>query len=255
MTEPNSAPNSTPNSTLPPALRRALGLLTDPPAQPDISKGYLDLLGSQADDAAPRNTGRIQALWASPLGSMLYDNAQAMGRRLFTLWHQPTEWLNIPAGGAALDIGCGPGNVTSALAAAAGPDALALGVDISEPMLTRAVQAEAGPQVGFIRADAQRLPFRDASFDAVVSIAAFQLIPDLDAAVAEIARVLRPTGRVAVMVPTVGRGAKLLAKLPNTGAHIFGEDELGDLFEAHGFVGLRTTNFGAVQWVRAKRTQ
>jgi ubiquinone/menaquinone biosynthesis C-methylase UbiE len=33
-----------------------------------------------------------------------------------------------------------------------------LGVDISEPMLTRAVRAEAGPQIGFLRADAQRLP-------------------------------------------------------------------------------------------------
>jgi ubiquinone/menaquinone biosynthesis C-methylase UbiE len=33
-----------------------------------------------------------------------------------------------------------------------------LGVDISEPMLTRVVRAEAGPQIGFLRADAQRLP-------------------------------------------------------------------------------------------------
>jgi ubiquinone/menaquinone biosynthesis C-methylase UbiE len=33
-----------------------------------------------------------------------------------------------------------------------------LGIDISEPMLTRAVRAEAGPQIGFLRADAQRLP-------------------------------------------------------------------------------------------------
>jgi len=239
------------NITLPPALSRALDLLIEPPANPDVSKGYLDLLGDQAE-AAPKNTGRIQALWASPLGSLLYDNAQALGRRVFTLWQQPTEWLNIPAGGTALDIGCGPGNVTSALAAAAGTDGLALGVDISVPMLTRAVRAEAGPQVGFVRADAQRLPFRDASFDAVVSIAAFQLIPDLDATIAEIARVLRPSGRVAVMVPTVGRAARLLTKLPNSGAHIFDEDELGDLFEARGFVGVRTSNFGSVQWVRAK---
>ena len=58
------------------------------------------------------------------------------------------------------------GNVTASLARAAGPGGLALGVDISEPMLSRAVAAQAGPNVGFLRADAQRLPFRDATFDA-----------------------------------------------------------------------------------------
>ena len=68
--------------------------------------------------------------------------------------------------------------MTASLARAAGPDGLALGVDISEPMLARAVRAEAGPQVGFLRADAQRLPLRDETFDAAVSIAMLQLIPE-----------------------------------------------------------------------------
>jgi ubiquinone/menaquinone biosynthesis C-methylase UbiE len=65
-----------------------------------------------------------------------------------------------------------------------------LGVDISEPMLARAVRAEAGPQIGFLRADAQRLPLRDETVDAVVSIAVLQLVPDPAAALAEMARVL-----------------------------------------------------------------
>jgi methyltransferase family protein len=92
---------------------------------------------------------------------MLYDNTQAVMRRLLTAFQLPTEWLNIPPGGIALDVGCGPGSVTASLARAAGPDGLALGVDISEPMLARAVSAEAEPQIGFLRADAQRLPLRD----------------------------------------------------------------------------------------------
>jgi arsenite methyltransferase len=153
--------------SMPPALRRALDLLADPPADPDVSKGYLDLLSTGGDEA-PKNTGPIQAAWASPIGSMLYDNAQALSRRLISAWQHPVEWLNIPSGGTALDVGSGPGNVTSSLARAAGPDGLAIGVDISEPMLTRAVRNEAGPQVGFIRADAQRLPLRDNTVDAVV---------------------------------------------------------------------------------------
>jgi arsenite methyltransferase len=243
------------NTTLPPALGRALELLADPPANPDLSKGYLDLLGSRSveDAAVPKNTGVIQAVWASPVGSMLYDNAQAAMRRLVTGWLQPTEWLNIPQGGIALDVGCGPGRVTATLADAAGPGGLVLGVDISEPMLTRAVRAAAGPQVGFLRADAQRLPLRDETVDAVLSIAMLQLIPDPVAAVAEMARVLRPGGRLAAVVPTAGRFARFWRLLPTFGAYVFGEDELGDILEDHGFVRVRTKNFGAFQLVRGKR--
>ena len=88
--------------SLPLALRRALDLLADPPADPDVSKGYLDLLGAgwADDDAVPKNTGPIQAAWASPIGSMLYDNAQALSRRLISAWQLPIEWLNIPSGGS-----------------------------------------------------------------------------------------------------------------------------------------------------------
>jgi arsenite methyltransferase len=242
------------NTTLPPALHRALDLLIDPPTEPDVSKGYLDLLNGSAEDVGPaKNTGPIQAAWASPLGSMLYDNAQAITRRFMAVWHFPIEWLNIPQGGIALDVGSGPGSITAALARAAGPDGLALGVDISVPMLARAVRAEAGPQVGFLRADAQRLPLRDQTVDAAVSIAVLQLIPDPVATLSEIARVLRPGGRLAVMVPTVGRAAQLWNKLPNVGAYVFGEDEIGDILEDHGFASVRTKNVGTVQWVRAKR--
>jgi arsenite methyltransferase len=243
------------NTELPPALRRALELLADPPATPDVSNGYLDLLGTQpTEDAAPaKNTGPIQAVWASPIGSMLYDNAQALLRSLFTFWRPPIEWLAIPQGGIALDVGCGPGNITALLARAAGPGGLALGVDVSRPMLTRAVRAEAGPHTGFLLADAQALPFRDETVDAVVSNAALQLIPDPEAALAEMGRVLRPGGRLAVTVPTAGPAARFARLLPNVGAHVFGYDELGDMLEDHGFGSVRTTTIGQFQWVRGKR--
>jgi arsenite methyltransferase len=240
-----------PNTALPPALRRALELLADPPTNPDASKGYLDLLGTRPiEDAAPPQSTRAQALFASPVGSMLYDHTQAVMRRLFTVFQLRTEWLNIPPGGIALDVGCGTGSVTASLARAAGPDGLALGVDISEPMLARAVRAEVGPQIGFLRADAQRLPLRDETVDAVISVAVLQLIPDPAAALAEMARVLRPGGRLAVMVPTAGVPARLLRILP---VHLFGGDEIGDILEDRGFIGVRTKGFGAIQWVRGKR--
>ncbi len=243
------------STTLPPALDRALGLLADPPAEPDVSKGYLDLLGDPAAGNADveKNTGVIQKAWASPIGSLLYDNAQALTRRFIAAMRLPIDWLNIPSGGTALDVGCGPGSITAQLGRAAGPGGLALGVDISEPMLVRAVNAAAGSQVGFLRADAQQLPLRDASVDAAVSMAALQLIPDPAATLSEIARVLRPGGRVAVMVPTLRVAFDLWQKLPTAGAHVFDEDEIGDILEDHGFVSVRTKSVGTFQWVRGKR--
>jgi SAM-dependent methyltransferase len=240
---------------LSPALERALNLLADPPAEPDVSKGYLDLLNAPttADAEVAKNTGAIQAAWASPIGSLLYDTAQALTRRFIAAWQLPVDWLDIPADGIALDVGSGPGSVTTSLAHAAGPGGLALGVDISEPMLARAVRAAAGPQVGFLRADAQRLPLRDETVDAAVSIAVLQLIPDPAATLSEIARVLRPGGRLAVMVPTLRPSIGLWGKLPTGGARVFGEDEVGDIFEDHGFVNVRTKSIGTFQWVRGKR--
>ena len=99
----------------------------------------------------------------------------------------------------------------------------------------------------------ERLPLRDETVDAVVSIAVLQLIPDPVAALTEMARVLRPGGRLAVMVPTAGRAARFWRMLPNFGAYVFGEDELGDMLEDHGFVSVQTKNFGTIQWVRGKR--
>ena len=83
--------------------------------------------------------------------------------------------------------------------------------------------------------------------------AVLQLIPDPKAALTEMGRALRPGGRLAVMVPTAGPAARLWRNLPIAGAHAFGEDELGDILEDHGFTRVRITNFGSIQWVRGKR--
>jgi arsenite methyltransferase len=243
------------STTLPPALARALELLNDPPAHPEVSNGYLDLLGagSVGDGATPKSAGPIQGMWASPAVAMVYDNAQAVMRRVLTAFQPPTEWLNLPPGGIVLDVGCGPASITASLARATGSSGLVLGVDLSEAMLARAVRAESGPQIGFLHADAQRLPLRDATVDAVVSMAVLQLIPDPVAALAEMARVLRPGGRLAVLVPTSGRAAGLWRRMPKFGVNVFAEDELADILEDHGFVSVRTKNFGPIQWVRGKR--
>jgi arsenite methyltransferase len=108
-------------------------------------------------------------------------------------------------------------------------------------------------RLGWYRRWCRRLPLRDETVDAVVSIAVLQLVPDPAAALAEMARVLRAGGRLAVMVPTAGWAARFWRMLPNIGAHLFGEDEIGDILEDHGFTSVRTNNFGTLQWVRGKR--
>lgn len=238
--------------TLPPALQRAIQLMDRPPATPDIRNGYLDLLAASDGAAAPVNTGAIQAVWASRIGSLLYDNAQLVARRVLTAWQHPLEWLNIPSGGIALDVGCGPGSITASLAAAVGPDGLALGVDVAESMLARAVRAAPGGQAGFVRADAQQLPLRDDTVDAVVSVAVLQLIPEPAAALGEMVRVLKPGGRLAVMVPTAGRAMWFTRLLPNVGAHTFDDDEIADTLEQHGLHSVRTKSVGSIQWVRGR---
>ena len=238
---------------LSPALQRAMTLLSDPPADPQADLGYLDLLDGAGEVVAQQNTGAIQKLWASPWGSMFYDNAQAVARRVLEAWQHPIDWLNIPVGGVALDVGCGPGSITASLARAVGPDGLALGVDVSEPMLARAVRVQAGSQTAFLRADAQQLPLRDRCVDAVVSIAVLQLIPDPAAALGEMARVLKPGGRIALMVPTAGSASRLWQVLPKAGARVFHDDEIADALERQGLISVRVKNFGTIQWVRAKR--
>ncbi|EUA43476.1 putative methyltransferase type 11 [Mycobacterium xenopi 3993] len=110
-------------TTLPPALRKALELLIDPPADPDVSKGYLDLLGAASGQESAPSKGVIQAIWTSPVVATIYDTQQALVRRLLGVLRLPIEWLNISAGATVLDVGCGPASITASLAHAVGPRA------------------------------------------------------------------------------------------------------------------------------------
>jgi SAM-dependent methyltransferase len=94
-----------------------------------------------------------------------------------------------------LDLGCGPGTVT---AAAAARGASAVGVDLAEGML--ALGRRRHPELQLLEGDAEALPFAGGAFDAVIGCFVLNHLPHVDAAVAEIARVLVPGGRVAVSV-------------------------------------------------------
>ena len=105
-------------------------------------------------------------------------------------------------GERALDIGCGPGLTTAALGLAVGESGAVVGVDIAEPMLALArTRCKAMSQVAFTLTDVTALPYPDASFDLALATQVYEYVEDIDGALAELARVVRPGGR-ALLVDT-----------------------------------------------------
>jgi SAM-dependent methyltransferase len=90
-----------------------------------------------------------------------------------------------------LDIGTGEGQVARRLHQANG--SRVVGLDPTAGQLTEGRRR--GPEISYVQAGASALPFGEASFDAAVACLVFEHIDDLDEALAEVARVLRPDGR------------------------------------------------------------
>ncbi|MCI2423131.1 methyltransferase domain-containing protein [Saccharopolyspora sp. K220] len=242
------------DQSVPEVFNRVLTLLTHAPEQPDFSHGYLDLLGDQPGEPS----GPIQSFWESDLGSNLYDHAQSLARRMFPTWYRLPSPTRPPAGGRVLDIGCGPGNVTAKLGRAIGPAGLAIGVDVSRPMLARAAQTQTAGNVGFVRADARELPFPDGTFDLVTSFAALQLIPEPHKVLAEMTGKLAPGAWLAVMVPTPRDG--LLHRTlqlfgDRSGLTFFDPTELAESLHAVGMETVHTHQTGPVLWISARRPE
>ena len=119
--------------------------------------------------------------------------------------------LGLRSGERLLDLGCGGGRHAFE-AARRGAQVVALDAGASEIDQVRAVlaaMAQAGEiaaagQAAALRGDARRLPFADGSFDRVIAAEVLEHIPEDTAAMAELARVLRPGGTLAVTVPRFG---------------------------------------------------
>jgi demethylmenaquinone methyltransferase / 2-methoxy-6-polyprenyl-1,4-benzoquinol methylase len=105
-------------------------------------------------------------------------------------------------GDSALDLCCGTGDLALELRARVGSSGRVVGADFSERMLELANEKalERGmPDVTFEWADALELPYSDASFDAVTVGFGVRNLADLDVGVGEMARVLRPGGRLVIL--------------------------------------------------------
>ena len=118
----------------------------------------------------------------------------------------PWELGRLSPGERALDLGSGAGTDSLIAAQMVGPEGRVTGVDMTPQMLAkaRAAAAELGAtNVDFVEAEAERLPFADASFDVVVSNGVIDLIPDKDAVFSELHRVLAPGGRLQIADVTI----------------------------------------------------
>jgi SAM-dependent methyltransferase len=114
--------------------------------------------------------------------------------------------LDPRSGQAVIDLGCGTGRALPHLRAAVGPGGTVLGLDLTPEMLATARRHGRAAAATLVLADARRLPLRDGSVDAVFAAGLLPHLPDPDAALAGIARVTRPGGRLCLFHPS-GRAA------------------------------------------------
>ncbi len=177
---------------------------------------------------------RQQAAWSSGDYAVVGTTLQIVGEDL-------CEALDVRAGHRVLDVAAGNGNVALA-AARRGCDVVA--TDYVPALLDRARARAAadGLAMEFREADAEALPFDDASFDAVVSTFGVMFTPDQPRAAAELLRVCRPGGRIGLanwtpdgfigqMFKTVGRHVPPPAGVASPA--LWGtRARLGELFEA-----------------------
>lgn len=110
------------------------------------------------------------------------------------------EALAISSGQAVLDLGCGGGHLVRDIALAVGDRGRAVGLDASKEQIAAARSLCIDiAKVELIEGDATNLPFENASFDCLASIQMLEYVPDVDAAISEARRVLRPGSKAALV--------------------------------------------------------
>jgi ubiquinone/menaquinone biosynthesis C-methylase UbiE len=159
------------------------------------------------------------------MSQSMLDRSSLRGQRVYDQWakhkfvyrvvdrltrslrRQAVQELQLGLGDTAVDLGCGPGDSFSLLSRAVGPDGAVIGVDYSSEMIDSAAErAETTPPAYALRGDAATLPIHDNTVDGVIASLALSAMPDLEAVLDEIVRIMRPDAKLAVVDGQVPNG-------------------------------------------------
>jgi SAM-dependent methyltransferase len=132
--------------------------------------------------------------WDAKFGDELPAYAAAVGE------------AGLRTGGAVADVGCGTGRALPALRSAVGPTGTVIGIDLTPQMLAEASDRGRDEHASLVIGDACRLPVADGALDGVFAAGLLMHLPDPDAGLRELARVVRAGGRLVLFHPS-GRAA------------------------------------------------
>lgn len=157
---------------------------------------------------------------------------RSMGRWSRRLARPFLDFAALGDAAAILDVGCGTGSLTFALADIA-QGAEIVGIDYSQAYVDHArSNAPEGSRLTFDQGDAATMPYRDRTFDATLSLLVLNFVPDAEKAAGEMARVTRPGGVVAASVWDFRGGLVFLRVFADTAAAL---DPGGEAFRARQF--------------------
>jgi demethylmenaquinone methyltransferase/2-methoxy-6-polyprenyl-1,4-benzoquinol methylase len=169
--------------------------MTTPDRAPDSSAESPDAHAAGPGNAAP--THEVGAMFDRI--APVYDgmNAVISGFQEPRWRRRVVAATGLRPGMAAIDVATGTGKLARSLADRVGPLGWVVGVDVSAGMLERARDARSDtPWLEFVVGDALALPAADAAFDAATIAFGMRNLPDYERGFAELARVVRPGGRV-----------------------------------------------------------
>jgi arsenite methyltransferase len=165
----------------------------------EIQKTYTDV-STRPDEDFIFPTGRA---WAEELGYPQPELSRVPDRSVDSFAGVANPWVmgRIEEGATVLDLGCGAGSDLLIAAQMIGPQGRAIGIDMTTSMLERA--RASAEEMGLLNVELhegliESLPLEDESVDVVISNGVIDLVPDKDAVLDEIDRVLRPGGRLQV---------------------------------------------------------
>jgi SAM-dependent methyltransferase len=165
----------------------------------EIEKTYTQVSTEQEKDFI-FPTGRS---WARDLGYPEPELSRVPDETAESFAGVANHWVHgrVAPGEMVLDLGCGSGTDLLIAAQMVGPRGRAIGVDMTDSMLSRARESAATmglENVELHQSLIESLPVEDAAVDVVISNGVIDLVPDKDAVFDEIDRVLRPGGRLQI---------------------------------------------------------